>query len=106
MLMGYPVDINQELENPLGHNHAKVFCDITLDKDIGFRWNKTTETYELVADLQTWKHPIPPERMLEKITQCYAQELLIMTGKEQGFEVEDQKVNDKNEVELTLTRWT
>ena len=44
MLMGYPVDINQELENPLGHNHAKVFCDITLDKDIGFRWNKTTET--------------------------------------------------------------
>ena len=44
--------------------------------------------------------------MLEKITQCYAQELLIMTGKEQGFEVEDQKVNDKNEVELTLTRWT
>ena len=69
LTLGLPVDVNQELENPVGHDHAKVRCDITLGTDIGFRLNRQTKNYELVTDLQTWKHPTPPQRMIEKITQ-------------------------------------
>ena len=65
LTIGLPVDTNQELENPVGHEHAKVMCDITLGTDIGFRLNKQTQTYELVTDIQTWNHSIPPRRLIE-----------------------------------------
>tara|TARA_R100001443_G_scaffold30497_1_gene44262 strand:+ start:171 stop:485 length:315 start_codon:yes stop_codon:yes gene_type:complete len=103
--MGLPVDVNQELENPVGHDHAKVMCDITLGTDIGFRLNKQTKNYELVTDIQTWKHPTPPQRMIEKITQEYAIELIAREIKKKGFEIETQKRNVDNNVELVATRW-
>ena len=106
MLMGYPVNINQELENPSNHQHEKVFCDITLGKDIGFRWNKQNNSYELVTDLQTWSHSLPPERLLDQITQNYAMQTLTATAKLEGFEEEEVKTNDRGEVELVFTRWT
>jgi len=105
LVIGLPVDVNQELENPVGHEHAKVMCDITLGTDIGFRLNTQTQTYELVTDIQTWKHSIPPKRMIEKITQEYATEIVTREVKKKGFEVE-KKVNSlKNEVEIIATRW-
>ena len=106
MFMGYDVDIDRELENPIGHKHEKVKCEVTLGDDVGFVWNKQNLSYELVTDIQTWNHPIPVERMLEKITQQYCIELLTATAKTQGFEVETQTVNTDNAIELTVTRWT
>ena len=106
MLDGYPVDINRELVNPIGHDHEKVRCEVTIGDDMGFVWNKQTLSYELVTDIQTWNHPIPVERMLEKITQQYCIELLTATAKTEGFEVETQTVNTVNAIELTVTRWT
>ena len=103
--MGYPVDINQELENPSDHQHEKVFCDITLGKDIGFRWNKQTQSYELVTDLQTWSREVPPKRFIDKVSQQYAIELLSATAKSEGFEVEKKEINREGAVELTVTRW-
>tara|TARA_B100001113_G_C21100256_1_gene618437 strand:+ start:210 stop:593 length:384 start_codon:yes stop_codon:yes gene_type:complete len=105
LVMGLPVDVNRELENPVGHEHAKVHCDITLGSDIGFRWNRNTETYELVTDIQTWNHSIPPRRMIDKISQEYAAEIITRESKKKGFEVE-RKVNSlENEVEIFATRW-
>ena len=105
LTLGLPVDVNQELENPVGHDHAKVRCDITLGTDIGFRLNRQTKNYELVTDLQTWKHPTPPQRMVEKITQEYAIELIAREIERQGFEMESKKRNVDNNVEIVATRW-
>ena len=106
MLDGYPVDINRELVNPIGHDHEKVRCEVTIGDDIGFVWNKQTLSYELVTDIQTWNHSIPVARFIEKITQLYCIQLLTATAKSEGFEVESQIVNSNNAVELTVTRWT
>jgi len=105
LTIGLPVDINKELENPVGHEHAKVLCDITLGTDIGFRLNTQTKTYELVTDIQTWNHSIPPKRMIEKVTQEYAAELVTREVKRKGFEVERKKQDIKNNVEIIATRW-
>jgi len=105
LTLGLPVDVNQELENPVGHDHAKVRCDITLGTDIGFRLNRQTKNYELVTDIQTWNHPTPPHRMVEKITQEYAIELIAREIKKKGFEIETQKRDVNNTVELVATRW-
>ena len=106
MLDGYPVDINRELVNPIGHDHEKVRCEVTIGDDIGFIWNKQTLSYELVTDIQTWNHSIPVARFIEKITQLYCIQLLTATAKSEGFDVESQIVNSNNAVELTVTRWT
>ena len=106
MLDGYPVDINRELVNPIGHDHERVRCEVTVGEDMGFIWNKQTLSYELVTDIQTWNHSIPVKRFLEKITQLYCIQLLTATAKTEGFDVESQIVNNNNAVELTVTRWT
>ena len=106
MLDGHPVDINRELVNPIGHDHEKVRCEVTIGDDIGFVWNKQTLSYELVTDIQTWNHSIPVARFIEKITQLYCIQLLTATAKSEGFDVESQIVNSNNAVELTVTRWT
>ncbi len=81
-------------------NKTAIICD-----DIGFRLNRQTRNYELVTDLQTWKHPTPPQRMIEKITQEYAIELIAREIKKKGFEIEKQKRDVDNNVELVATRW-
>jgi len=103
-LLQYDVQEDQELVNPLEHQHEKVKVDVSIGTDIGFRLNNNGE-YELVADIQTWSQPIPPERLIEKVTQQYARMTLHNTVKEQGFEIEEEWEMDDNSIELTVTRW-
>ena len=103
-LLQYDVQEDQELINPLDHQHERVKVDVSIGTDIGFRLNNNGE-YELVADIQTWKQPIPPERLIEKVTQQYARMTLHNTVKEQGFEIEEEWEMDDNSIELTVTRW-
>ena len=105
MFDGWPVDINRELVNPIGHDHERVRCEVTVGDDMGFVWNKQSQCYELITDRQTWSHQIPIERFLEKITQLYCIQLLTSVAKSNGFEVESQKVNSSNAVELVVNRW-
>ena len=86
-LLQYDVQEDQELINPLDHQHERVKVDVSIGTDIGFRLNSTGE-YELVADMQTWNHSIPPKRLIEKVTQQYARMTIHNTIKEQGFKVE------------------
>ena len=67
--------------------------------------NPMTGEYELVADIQTWKDPVPPARFLDKVTQQYARMTLHNTVKEMGFQVEEEWEMDDNSIELTVTRW-
>ena len=103
-LLQYDVQENKELINPLDHQHEKVKVDISIGDDIGFRLNNNCE-YELVADIQTWKDPVPPKRFVEKVTQQYARMTVHNQIKEMGFQVEEEWEMDDNSIELTVTRW-
>jgi len=103
-LLQYDVTEDVKLENPLDHEHKQWQVDVAVGNDIGFRLNKQGE-YELVADIQTWNQPIPPERFIEKVTQQYARMTLHNTVKELGFQVDEEWEMDDNSIELTVTRW-
>ena len=85
--------------------HPTTEVEFSLGVDYGFRLNKETGTYELVADRQTWNKDIPIERFIEKVTQQYARMAIHNTVKEQGFEVENEWEMDDNSIELTVSRW-
>ena len=55
-LMGHDVEENKALviNNPShAEEHPAFLAEVAIRNDIGFRWNKNTETYELVAELDT-----------------------------------------------------
>jgi len=104
LLLQYDVQEDQELINPLDHQHEKVKVDVSIGNDIGFRRNSEGE-YELVADIQTWKDPVPPRRFVEKLTQQYARLTVHNTVKDMGFQVEEEWEMDDNSIELVVTRW-
>ena len=78
---------------------------ITYSKRKKYRENKNTETYELVAELDTWELDVPVSRFIEKVTQQYARMTVHGTIKEEGFEVAEEWEMDDNSIELTVTRW-
>ena len=103
-LLQYNVIQDVKLENPLDHEHKQWQVDVAIDNNIGFRLNKDG-VYELVADIQTWKDPVPPKRFIEKVTQQYARMTIHNTIKEMGFSVQEEWEMDDNSIELTVTKW-
>tara|TARA_Y100000590_G_scaffold266066_1_gene298855 strand:- start:331 stop:708 length:378 start_codon:yes stop_codon:yes gene_type:complete len=103
-LLQYNVVQDVKLENPLDHEHKQWQVDVAIDNDIGFRLNKDG-VYELVADIQTWKDPVPPKRFIEKVTQQYARMTIHNTIKDMGFSVQEEWEMDDNSIELTVTKW-
>ena len=103
-LLQYDVQEDQELINPLNHQHEKVKVDVSIGNDIGFRLNKDG-VYELVADIQTWKDPVPPRRFIEKVTQQYAKVTIVDTITDQGFTIQKESTTIDNTIELVATRW-
>ena len=103
-LLQYNVLQDVNLENPRDHEHKEWQVDVAIGNDIGFRLNKDG-VYELVADIQTWKDPIPPKRFIEKVTQQYARMTIHNTIKDMGFSVQEEWEMDDNSIELTVTKW-
>ena len=85
--------------------HETVEAELAIGTDVGFRMNPMTGEYELVADIQTWKDPVPPKRFVEKVTQQYARMTVHNQIKEMGFKVEEEWEMDDNSIELVVTRW-
>ena len=107
-LMGHDIQENQQLViNNLSHaeEHPEFLADVAIRNDIGFRLNKNTGNYELVAELDTWDLDVPVNRFIEKVTQQYARMSIHNTVKELGFEVAEEWEMDDNSIELTVTRW-
>lgn len=73
--------------------------------DIGFRLNPDTGSYELVADLQLWKQPVPVERFLAQLNQRYALRSILAATAEEGFQVSEQTNTADGSIELVVTRW-
>ena len=104
-LLQYDVQEDQELINPLDHQHEKVKVDVSIGDDIGFRRN-SKGVYELVADIQTWKDPVPPKRFVEKVTQQYARMTVHNAVKNMGWEVAEEWEMTDNTIEITATHLT
>ena len=107
-LMGHDIQENQQLviNNPShAEEHPEFLADVSIRNDIGFRLNKNTGNYELVAELDTWDLDVPVNRFIEKVKQQYARMTLHGTVKEEGFEVQEEWEMDDNSIELTVTRW-
>ena len=88
-------------------DHAVVEAEISIASDIGFKWNKNTKAYELIADEQTWDLDIPVNRFIDKLTQQYALRCIIDSVREEGYEIEDNSLTQDEEgvIELVCTRW-
>ena len=103
-LLQYDVQEDQELINPLDHQHEKVKVDVSIGNDIGFRLNQEG-VYELVADIQTWKESVPPQRFIERVTQQYAKATILDTIQDKGFTIEKESTTIDNNIEIVATRW-
>ena len=104
-LLQYNVVQDIKLQNPLDHEHKQWQVDIAVNDEIGFRWNKNTRTYELVADEQTWNLDVPVQRFIDKVTQQYARMTVHNTVKELGYQVEEEWEMDDMSIEITATVW-
>ena len=105
--LGYlPQEGNNQVR---GYRGQTVTAELTIKMDeggdIGFRWNESNKTYELVTDLDLWKQTIPVERFLSKLTQRYAFNAVVAETVKEGFQIAEQKNNLDGSIELVVTRW-
>ena len=105
--LGYT--LNQEEKFIKGYRGKFTAVDISMnlpsDTKVGFKWDKNSNAYELVTDLDLWKFEIPVERFISKVTQMYAYETIISKTKEDGYQILEQKNQNDGSIELVLTKW-
>jgi len=92
------------LDNPADHDHKQWNVDVALSNDIGFRLNKNTGTYELVAELDTWNLDVPVSRFIDKVSQQYARHLVVDQAVSKGFRLAEEKMKDGT-IEIVMNRW-
>ena len=101
--------INQEQKFVKGFKGQFTAVDISMDlpsnTKVGFKWNNSSNAYELVTDLDLWKFDLPVERFISKVTQMYAYNTIISKTEEDGYQVVDQKNKNDGSIELVLTKW-
>ena len=101
--------INQEEKFVRGYRGKFTAVDISMnlprETKVGFKWDNTSNSYELVTDLDLWKFELPVERFISKVTQMYAYETIISKTKEDGYQIVEQKNQNDGSIELVLTKW-
>ena len=101
--------INQEEKFVKGYRGKFTAVDISMnlpkDTKVGFKWDNTSNSYELVTDLDMWKFELPVERFISKVTQMYAYETIISKTKEDGYQIVEQENKNDGSIELGLTKW-
>lgn len=92
-----------------GYRGQTVTADLALPQaeggDIGFRFNPEAGCYELIADLDLWRQPVPIERFLARLTQRYALRTILSASAEEGFQVSQQTEHLDGSIEVVVTRW-
>ena len=84
---------------------AQMIVEMSKGADVGFRWNESSKSYELVTDLDLWKQSIPIERFLAQVTQRYALNTVLDSTAQEGFQISEQRENLDGSIELVVTRW-
>ena len=101
--------INQEENFVKGFRGKFTAVDISRnlpgETKVGFKWDHTSNSYELVTDLDLWKFELPVERFISKVTQMYAYQTIIAKTKEDGYQIVEQKNKNDGSIELVLTKW-
>jgi hypothetical protein len=92
-----------------GYRGQQVTAELAIRQeqggDIGFRLNPGSGSYELVADLDLWRQPVPVERFLSQLNQRYALRTILAATAEEGFQVSEQSQQLDGSIELVVTRW-
>ena len=102
-VLGHETEEDVLLENPQGHDHKRWNVCVALNDEVGFKW--TGEQYELVAELDAWDFDVPVQRFIDRLTQQYAEQMILSKIEEQGFQVQDRTVGTCGTVELSVGRW-
>lgn len=101
--LGYRVEQHGKVR---GYQGKRIDADYVIRQsngyDLGFR--QEGDTYELIADF--WGANIDPQKFLNPISQKYAHKLLMMTVKEQGFDVETEEQLEDGTVRVVVAKWT
>ena len=71
--------------------------------DITFDWNG--EEYELVLDASFWIQPYPVESFINKLSQHYANDVIIAESQKIGFQPIKSKQHVDGSNTITLQRW-
>lgn len=71
--------------------------------DITFNWNG--EEYELVLDASFWIQPYPVESFINKLSQHYANDVIIVESQKIGFQPIKSKQHIDGSNTITLQRW-
>ena len=71
--------------------------------DIEFKWNG--QEYELVVDMSFWEQPYPIESFIDKVSQEYANEVIIGESQKSGFQPIKYQTNTDGSKTLVLERW-
>ena len=71
--------------------------------DITFNWNG--EEYELVLDASFWIQPYPVESFINKLSQHYANDVIITESQKIGFQPIRSKQHVDGSNTITLQRW-
>ena len=105
--LGYLPQEGEKLVRGYRGQTVKAELAVTMPKggDIGFRWNGSTNSYELVTDLDLWSQSVPVERFIDQLTQRYALNTVLSATAKEGFEVSKQVNNEDGSIELVVTRW-
>ena len=90
--LGY--QITQEEKFIKGYKGKFTAVDISMnlsgETNVGFKWDNNSNSYELVTDLDLWKHEIPVERFISKVSQMYAYQTIISKTEEDGYQIVEQ----------------
>ena len=73
------------------------------DYDITFNWNG--EEYELILDASFWIQPYPVESFINKLSQHYANDVIITESQKIGFQPIKSKQHVDGSNTITLQRW-
>ena len=71
--------------------------------DITFNWNG--EEYELILDASFWIQPYPVESFINKLSQHYANDVIITESQKIGFQPIKSKQHVDGSNTITLQRW-
>jgi len=100
--------INQEEKFVKGYKGQFTAVDISMhlpgDTQVGFKWDKNSNAYELVTDLDLWKIEIPVERYISKVTHMYAYQTIISKTQEVVYQLVELIIINDCSIELVLTK--
>lgn len=83
--------------------HQNLVIPQSNGSDIKFDWNG--QEYELIVDMSFWQQPYPIESFIDKVSQQYAGEVILVESQKIGFQSIQYQPNADGSNTLVLERW-